>query len=309
MRISNSHAYQATIDNLSRRQQSLADAQEHLSTGRRVITPGDDPAAAARAERALAVKMRAEADQRSLQMARGVMEQAEGALGDAGEVLQQARELVVSAGNGSFSDRERAGVADALRALRNRLLALSNRDDGAGQVLFGGAGSTRTPFVDAPGGVRFDGQSGEAVVIAGEALPVALDGRNVFLSARDPATGQDNLSAFDALQEVADALALPGRTSQETSAAVRNALGDIDALGDHIGRHRARLGDGLGRADALDLRLSQRVTVAQGERSNAEDLDMVQAISDFQNQQNGYDAALRTYATVQRLSLFDYIGR
>ena len=35
---------------------------------------------------------------------------------------------------------------------------------------------------------------------------------------------------------------------------------------------------------------------------------MVQAISDFQNQQTGYDAALKAYSMVQRLSLFQYLN-
>lgn len=47
---------------------------------------------------------------------------------------------------------------------------------------------------------------------------------------------------------------------------------------------------------------------AETERSTAEDLDMVQAISDFQNRQTGYDAALKAYSLVQRMSLFNYIG-
>ena len=34
---------------------------------------------------------------------------------------------------------------------------------------------------------------------------------------------------------------------------------------------------------------------------------MIQAISDFQNKQTGYQAALQTYASMQRMSLFDYI--
>jgi len=34
----------------------------------------------------------------------------------------------------------------------------------------------------------------------------------------------------------------------------------------------------------------------------------VHAISDFQNQQTGYDAALKSYASVQRLSLFQYVN-
>jgi flagellar hook-associated protein 3 FlgL len=65
----------------------------------------------------------------------------------------------------------------------------------------------------------------------------------------------------------------------------------------------------LNRSDAVEVRLSQQGLNAAAERSAAEDLDMAQAISDFQNQQTGYDAALRAYSTVQRLSLFDYLNR
>lgn len=35
---------------------------------------------------------------------------------------------------------------------------------------------------------------------------------------------------------------------------------------------------------------------------------MVKAISEFQNQQSGYDAALKSYASVQRMSLFQYLN-
>jgi flagellar hook-associated protein 3 FlgL len=34
---------------------------------------------------------------------------------------------------------------------------------------------------------------------------------------------------------------------------------------------------------------------------------MVQAVSDFQNKQNSYSAALQSYSMVQRMSLFDYL--
>ena len=54
-------------------------------------------------------------------------------------------------------------------------------------------------------------------------------------------------------------------------------------------------------------RVGQDKLDAQQARSAAEDLDMVQAISDFQNRQTGYDAALKTYSIVQRMSLFDYL--
>ena len=68
------------------------------------------------------------------------MQQTESALGDAGELMQQARELIVSAGNGSYSDAERAQIGQRIRGLRDQLFALANRADGAGGYLFGGQG-------------------------------------------------------------------------------------------------------------------------------------------------------------------------
>ncbi len=62
------------------------------------------------------------------------------------------------------------------------------------------------------------------------------------------------------------------------------------------------------RAAELPTTITQTRLAAQTERSTAEDLDMVQAISEFQNRQTGYDAALKAYSLVQRMSLFNYIG-
>ena len=70
---------------------------------------------------------------------------------------------------------------------------------------------------------------------------------------------------------------------------------------------RTRLGGALEQADGLADRLADERTAAQATRSAAEDVDMAQAVSDFQMRQTSYDAALRTYSMVQRLSLFEYI--
>jgi ATP-dependent protease ClpP protease subunit len=73
-------------------------------------------------------------------------------------------------------------------------------------------------------------------------------------------------------------------------------------------RSRAVAGEALVRVDNETGRLDGQKLAAQTERSNAEDLDMVDAISKFQNQQTGYDAALKSYSMVQRMSLFQYLS-
>ena len=67
-------------------------------------------------------------------------------------------------------------------------------------------------------------------------------------------------------------------------------------------------GEALNRMDSVELRIADNKLAAQSERSNAEDLDMVQALSEFQLKQNGYDAALKSYSAVQKLSLFQYVN-
>ena len=71
---------------------------------------------------------------------------------------------------------------------------------------------------------------------------------------------------------------------------------------------RSEVGETLNRLDGAEGRITASKLAAQTERSNAEDLDMTSAISEFQAKQNGYSAALQSYAMVQKMSLFQYLN-
>lgn len=90
--------------------------------------------------------------------------------------------------------------------------------------------------------------------------------------------------------------------------AVGQALHNIDTSMARIASIRGQAGDLLGRADRITSANETRNIEQQTNRSRAEDLDMIKGISDFQNQQTGYQAALQSYAQIQKLSLFNYIG-
>lgn len=308
LRITTANAFETSVNNLQRRQQELATAQDRLTSGKRVAAASDDPVAAARAERALAQMVRAEANQRALEASRNSMQQAETALGDAGELLQQARETILAAGNGSFDDRNRETLANALRGIRNQLLSVANRGDGAGGYVFGGQGSDSPPFVDQPGGVVYRGAGGQTQVASSEPLPMAVDGGNTWLQAPNSVAGGPELSVFGVLDRVIGELSTAGVSGDVVKQNVKDGVRDLDSVFNHLLAARASAGETLNRTDNLESRIAASKLAAQTERSNAEDLDMVQAVSDFQNKQSGYDAALKSYATVQRLSLFQYLS-
>ena len=183
MRVSTAHTYDLAIESIQKRQNDLATAQSQLTSGKKIGVPSDDPIAAARAERALATIGRADANQRALDASRNVMQIAESSMGDAVDLLQQARESMVAAGNASYTASERQSVAKKLQEIRTQLLTVANRADGGGGFVFGGQGSATPPFVDAPGGVKFVGQGGEARAAAGESMNLTVDGENVWLKA------------------------------------------------------------------------------------------------------------------------------
>jgi flagellar hook-associated protein 3 FlgL len=396
LRISTARANESGIEALQKRQIQLVEAQERLTTGKRVHQASDDPAAAARAERALAGQMRAEASQRAVDASRTAMSLAETAMGDAVELLQQARETLVAAGNGTYSDHERLQLSEKLRGIREQLLGVANRSDGAGTFLFGGQGASTIPFADAPGGVAYRGVAGELRTEQGTDLPLTVDGEGVFMTARtgngvyvtsagagvtgawidngqvsDPAaltgstytlqftvsagtttyavlrdglptavtaapytSGKDitvdgmtfringapasgdtfsvapstsTLSVFDTLDRAIADLAAAGRSDAQIAQAGMDALRDIDQSMAKVQGARSVAGEMMARIDGETARLADQKLANQIERSNAEDLDMTEAISKFQNMQTGYDAALKSYSMVQRLTMFDYL--
>ncbi len=397
MRISTANGYGTAIDSLMDRQTSLAEAQLQMTSGKRVNKASDDPAAAARSERAQAAQARSVATQRAVDASNNAMTLTEGALGDAGDLMQQVREALVSAGNATYGDAERSGIADTLSGLRQQLLAVANRSDGSGNYLFGGQSSSQAPFADLPGGVQFQGSAGASQSASGSALPLSLDGDSAWMSARtgngvfatsattstgsawidagkvtnpaaltgstysvqfsvaagattysifqdgvptaqsnvaftpgqsvqvdgmsaaisgSPANGDAfqftpstaNLTVFDTLDQAIAALKTPNRSGAQIQQSNIASLANVDSTMGQLGSARSAVGAAMNRVGAETDRLSALKLSAQTEQSNAEDLDMTQAISDFSNQQTGYDAALKAYSMVQRLSLFNYLG-
>jgi flagellar hook-associated protein 3 FlgL len=148
--------------------------------------------------------------------------------------------------------------------------------------------------------------SGQAIEIDGMAFtisgtPSATDAFELRLSS-------NSQSIFDTLDRAAAELRTPLRSGAAVSQGVQRAIVDVDASMGALQGLRARVGEVLNRADGIEARIAEQKVTAQAERSNAEDLDMVEAISLFQNRQSGYQAALQAYASVQRLSLFQYLN-
>lgn len=115
------------------------------------------------------------------------------------------------------------------------------------------------------------------------------------------------LDPFEALDKAIAVLGNPNANAGAVAQAVSNGVRDIDQVMSQFSAARSVAGATLSRLDSIDTRNQDRDLWAKSVQSDAEDLDMVQAVSDFQNKQTSYQAALQSYSMVQKLSLFDYI--
>ncbi len=112
------------------------------------------------------------------------------------------------------------------------------------------------------------------------------------------------LSSLDsAIRGIGDAT-----NNNAATQAVGQALAAVDAGMERMQAMRGYAGEQLNRADRIMGDQDSRSIQLEADRSRAVDLDMVKGISDFQNSQVGYQAALQSYAMVQKLSLFNFIS-
>ena len=141
--------------------------------------------------------------------------------------------------------------------------------------------------------------------------PINFDGLSLTVSGTPVAGDTIDLKANSSIFSVMDhAVADIGNatTSKAVSQAVTQALANIDIGISRLQAARGLAGALMNRADSITATQTANSTQAEANRSHAQDLDMVKAISDFQNRQTGYSAALQSYAQIQKLSLFNFLG-
>lgn len=188
MRISTQTIFEQGIFNLQRNTADLVRGQEQIATGRRILTPSDDPVAAARALEVGQARFANDQLIRNADSAEAAIGMQEEALGRYTRLLQDVKTSLVGAGNGVLSGRERRDIAAELRGRYDELIALANTTDSNGLYLFSGYQGSTQPFAqNAPGVVAYSGDQGQRLIQVGPVrdLPVSFAGSDVFQRIRN----------------------------------------------------------------------------------------------------------------------------
>lgn len=305
MRISTAQLYQRTVSVMLEQQARLAQTQEQLASGRRILRPSDDPSGTAQALRLREALTATEQYQRAGRQARAWLNLEETALTGAGNVLQRARELAVRGRNDTLSDGDRAAVAGEVRALEEELLRLANTRTAGGEYLFAGHRTAEPAFVSGPTGVVYQGDGGQrAVELApGRRITVNHPGGRAFMEVPDGSGGTESL--FATLRALADALENPADPAFQ--AEMGRLIDQLERGQDQVSRLRAETGNRMQAVDVQaefneELKLQLQKTL-----SEVQDLDYAEAVARLNRQLVGLEAAQKTFTRVQGLTLFDYL--
>ncbi len=186
MRVSTALMHKQGTESMLRQQSETLKTQMQIASGKRILTPSDDPSGAAKVL--------------DLQQAVGVIERYQNNIGDVesrlaleesvldgvNDIAISMKELAIQGANGTQSPESIRGISAVVEEHVKSLLQMANTTDG-NEYLFAGYKSKTTPFSEAAGVYTYNGDQGVRMTQVGPSRHIAEtdSGYEVFMDIKD----------------------------------------------------------------------------------------------------------------------------
>lgn len=293
MRITSEVMVTRSLDRLQTRLKAYERSQSELATGRRIISPSDDPAGS---RRALSLRASMNSHQRNLANASdamGWLDTADSQLQSANNRMIRVRELATQGATAS-SAADRGAIADEIEQITQELAGIGNARH-LDRPLFGGY--TNGDAVEQVAGAWQSNGDGDVVtrrVSESELVQVNVTAAE-WMGFDD---GDDLLTKLDDL--VAD---LRTGTPQDVGA----RLDGLKVSSDRIGDALSRIGAATNRVESARSRAESQLLSVRTELSNVQDVDVAEGIMELQIQQVAYEATLQALSKALPPSLVSFL--
>ena len=302
MRISTLTAQALSIGNIRSGMQEQIQAQQQLSTGRRIVNPSDDPVASARALDLTQSQNRTDQFVENTHRASEILTAVETQYTAIQNNVFRLSELAINANNGALSDKQLQSLSVEVEGSFRALLGVANTRGADGQYLFAGYQSDTQPFTETAvagsniGTVAYGGDQGVRLIQISESrvLPVSEAGSSVF---------GDLFSTIKTLYDAMQA----GRTSPTYTTDLQAAQGGLTRQRDNISNLTGIVGARQQELDGTKNAGEDLSLQYQSEISNLTQVDYTDAISKFTQSQQLLEVSRKVYQQVQSLSLFNYL--
>lgn len=313
MRVATDSYTNSMLNEFSMLKQQQINLQNQVSTGLSIQAPSDNPEAMQTTLSDLSSQATQQQYSSNITTVQAQANSIYSVLQSLQTITSQANTIVTEAGNSTNSQTDLNNYATQVNALVQQALQLVNTQDPAtGQYLFGGTNSGQPPFAattDANGNttaVTYQGNTSvnQTQVAAGVTVAVEVPGANTSGSGTyglitDSRTGADLFNHLIQLQQDLQS----GNTSAISSTDSKNLQNDEDNMTYQV----ANNGNVQARLNTASSLASTQNTALTTDISNASGADLVQTLSDLNQTQTAYQAALESSASIMQLSILNYL--
>lgn len=165
-------------------QVAVGKTQGQLSSGLRVTTPADDPAAAAQILQLNQTQTNIDQYKKNITGATDNLNLEGSSLSDVSTLLTRVRELAVQAGDGALTQSDRQSIAAELSSRLDELAGIANTRNANGEYIFAGFQGQQAPFVQSGSSYSYQGDAGQRLVQVSSStyVPVNDSGKDIFVA-------------------------------------------------------------------------------------------------------------------------------
>jgi flagellar hook-associated protein 3 FlgL len=287
MRVTEQMIFNNSLAQAQQSMQNLSQAQNQLSSGYRVVQPGDDPAASAQAIEDNVAEAQYTAIGNGAQQAADELSVAGSALQSVSTAASQALQLATQYSNSTYTASQRSAAATQVTQIMQQVVTLMNTTYD-GRYVFGGFKDSSPPFA-ADGSYSGDDKIRQVEIAPGLYQASSVDA-NVIVKGSN-----GGVDLMTTLANLATAL-----TSNDVTG-IGNAIGSLNTCVQQIATGTAQVGVDQ---DAFQsaVTASQSATENETEQiGNLMDADVMTASSKVASAQYALDATLT--ATAQTLNM------
>ncbi len=290
MRISNNQIYDSFLRYDKIHQKDIARYTDQISSGKRILTPSDDPTALARSLKTRETRNEIDNYINNINDVQTREVSAQTALTNIYETAQDARVEIIRLLNHGVLDQEDAQIVnDYLQGLKEYMIDQANTKVGD-VYLFSGTKSDTAPF-DSAGNYQGNQETQKVAISKGYEVDATYDGSRLNM--------KDLIGALDAI----DAAIQAGDLTSIT----QDTLNQFDRGMDAISKERSFIGNQAKNVEEFKLQHETFKTVYNNIVSNLEDADITQAIANLEQAKVAYEASMTVFTQNRDLSLLKFL--
>ena len=298
MRIASKTIYDRITGSLQSTYSEMFNAQEVVSTSKRINKLSDDPVGLVTVLDLRSSISNIEQLERNISMGKSWLTASESALTQVSDILTDVKALTVQMSSGNIGASERANAAEIVKEYLDEIISLSNSQSG-GRYLFAGTNTDTASFElnEATGEVDYNGNATAFSIKIGSESNIAVGkvGSEVF------GENWDENNIFRTLIDLQEYL------ENNDVAGIQDVMGRLDEHMTKISAEISEIGGKTIRMETKEYIIADLKLTYTDRKSQLEDADISEAVIDLNSKQLAYNAALTSASKVMNLSLVDFM--